>query len=130
MCPALCILEKLLSDKFTYSNYFMGLTDKYREDWRQLRSFISKCLKALIIYFGFLSFPCWFWDAPLTWQVSLCAGCWDREKYSSEREIPPPPRSTILTARKPAFFKACREEKAKIFFKSHLKYLLHKPQQT
>lgn len=98
---------KIISDKFAYQ-IILWVIQKYRENWRQLRPFISKCFKALI-----MKFLIFFFSKPILRFTSyLPIGVDLHLNIVGSQETPPSTfSSAILTSRKSAFLMICREKK-------------------
>lgn len=84
---------------------FYGLIHKWREDWRQVRSFLSKCLKALRVRIVFSFFPkpilrCIACPSEVTLHVEVLEG------QEQESLLLFTLTSAILTGRKPDFLQA------------------------
>lgn len=102
---------------------FYGLIHKWREDWRQVRSFLSKCLKALRVRIVFSFFPkpilrCIACPSEVTLHVEVLEG------QEQESLLLFTLTSAILTGRKPDFLQAGVEKCNMLKKKNPLQYML------
>lgn len=107
---------------------FYGLIHKWREDWRQVRSFLSKCLKALRVRIVFSFFPkpilrCIACPSEVTLHVEVLEG------QEQESLLLFTLTSAILTGRKPDFLQA-GVEKCNMLKKKKILYSICLHRQT